>query len=167
VLGATSGDTGSAAIEGLRGKRNIEVFILFPEGRVAAVQEAQMTTVPDGNIHCLAVDGVFDDCQDIVKKLFSDRSFNSSVNLAAVNSINWARILAQVVYYFYGYFRWLDLAVGDANSRSLGDEMTFAVPSGNFGNALAGFYAKEMGLPIRRLVCSRNTIDCAHEQKLP
>ena len=175
VLGATSGDTGSAAIEGLRGKRNIDVFILFPQGRVAPVQEAQMTTVADSNVHCVAVDGVFDDCQDVVKKLFCDKNFNNatppnpdaegddplaentesehSVTLGAVNSINWARILAQIVYYFYGYFRWLDLSSAEARPRTLGeDKVTFAVPSGNFGNALAGFYARSMGLPIHRLV---------------
>eukprot|EP00750_Incisomonas_marina_P021138 INCI4180.5.p1 GENE.INCI4180.5~~INCI4180.5.p1 ORF type:complete len:932 (-),score=122.48 INCI4180.5:218-3013(-) len=185
VLGATSGDTGSAAIEGLRGKRNIDVFILFPQGRVAPVQEAQMTTVADSNVHCVAVDGVFDDCQDVVKKLFCDKNFNNatppnpdaegddplaentesehSVTLGAVNSINWARILAQIVYYFYGYFRWLDLSSAEARPRTLGeDKVTFAVPSGNFGNALAGFYARSMGLPIHRLAVCTNENDILH-----
>eukprot|EP00729_Bicosta_minor_P004428 gene4428-17052_t len=108
ILGATSGDTGSAAIQGLRGKKNIEVVILFPTGRVADVQEAQMTTVLDENIHCVSLDGTFDDCQNIVKELFQKREFNKEVGLGAVNSINWCRILAQIVYYFYGYFRWLE-----------------------------------------------------------
>jgi threonine synthase len=106
VLGATSGDTGSAAIEGLRGKKGVEVYILHPAGRVAPVQEAQMTTVLDENVHNISVDGTFDDCQSMVKALFNDEVFRSKHRLAAVNSINWARIMAQIVYYFYAYFRW-------------------------------------------------------------
>jgi len=160
ILGATSGDTGSAAIQGLRGKKNIEVVILFPTGRVADVQEAQMTTVLDENIHCVSLDGTFDDCQNIVKELFQKREFNKEVGLGAVNSINWCRILAQIVYYFYGYFRWLESS--EPGVRSLGDCVTFAVPSGNFGNALAGFYAKEMGLPIRQLAACTNKNDILH-----
>jgi len=129
-----------------------------------------MTTVKDKNVHCVAVDGVFDDCQDIVKQLFCDTSFNNSgengeaggVTLGAVNSINWARILAQIVYYFYGYFRWLDLGANGLQPRKLGDELTFAVPSGNFGNALAGFYARSMGLPIKRIAVCTNDNDILH-----
>jgi len=160
ILGATSGDTGSAAIQGLRGKKNIEVVILFPTGRVADIQEAQMTTVLDENIHCVSVDGTFDDCQNIVKELFQKREFNEEVGLGAVNSINWCRILAQIVYYFYGYFRWLESS--EPGVRKLGDKVTYAIPSGNFGNALAGFYAKEMGLPIRQLAACTNKNDILH-----
>jgi len=158
VLGATSGDTGGAAIEGLRGKKNIDIFILFPKGRVAPVQEAQMTTVPDTNVHCVSLEGTFDDCQDTVKELFNDEAFNTEMGLAAVNSVNFARILAQIVYYFYGYFRWLDLD----DTRQFGDTLDFVVPSGNFGNALAGFYAKSMGLPIGKLCVSTNSNDILH-----
>lgn len=146
VVGATSGDTGSSAIEGLRGKNNVEVFILFPEGRVSEIQERQMTTVRDNNVHCLAVDGSFDDAQAIVKDLFNDKEFNEKVNLSAVNSINFARILAQIVYYFYSY-----IVVGKTSS--------FYVPTGNFGDILAGFYAKNMGLPVDDLVIATNSND--------
>eukprot|EP00051_Salpingoeca_urceolata_P006755 m.89395 g.89395 ORF g.89395 m.89395 type:complete len:879 (+) comp14972_c1_seq2:155-2791(+) len=159
IMGATSGDTGSAAIAGLRGKKNVEVFILHPKGRVAPVQAAQMTTVLDANVHNVAVSGAFDDCQTIVKSCFNDPTFRARHHLAAVNSINWARILAQIVYYFYAYFRWLDLK---PSARTIGDEVTFCVPTGNFGNALAGFYAREMGLPAQRLVVATNVNDILH-----
>ncbi len=120
VVGATSGDTGSAAIEGLRGKANVQVFMLHPHGRVAPIQEAQMTTILDANVHNVAVDGTFDDCQAIVKSLFADEAFRSAHALGAVNSINWARILAQIVYYFFAYYRWIDAGGG---RRSLGDKV--------------------------------------------
>ncbi|TFY81289.1 hypothetical protein EWM64_g2723 [Hericium alpestre] len=146
VVGATSGDTGSAAIYGLRNKANISIFILHPKGRVSPIQEAQMTTVTDPNVHNIAVKGTFDDCQDIVKALFADREFNAKHRLGAVNSINWARILAQTVYYFFAYFHVrAQLPPGDA-------ELQFVVPTGNFGDILAGYYAKRMGLPMGKLV---------------
>ncbi|KAJ2156786.1 threonine synthase [Coemansia sp. RSA 552] len=147
VVGATSGDTGSAAIYGLRGKRNVDVFILHPKGRVSPVQEAQMTTVLDPNVHNVAVTGTFDDCQDIVKQLFGRPEFRRQYSLGAVNSINWARILAQITYYFYAYF---------ALARR---GLAFVVPSGNFGDVLAGFYAQELGLPVKKLVVATNAND--------
>jgi len=140
VIGATSGDTGSAAIYGLRGKKDVDVFILYPTGRVSATQEQQMTTVLDENVRTISVPGTFDDCQDIVKALFADRAFNDKYHCGAVNSINWARILAQMTYYVKAYFS----VVGN----DVGKRITFVVPSGNFGDILAGFYAKEMGLPV-------------------
>ncbi|KZT04975.1 tryptophan synthase beta subunit-like PLP-dependent enzyme [Laetiporus sulphureus 93-53] len=148
VVGATSGDTGSAAIYGLRNKANISIFILHPKGRVSPIQEAQMTTVTDANVHNLAVHGTFDDCQDIVKALFADAPFNAAHHLGAVNSINWARILAQTIYYFLAYFR-----------LPHGAEAQFVVPTGNFGDVLAGYYAKRMGLPMARLVVATNAND--------
>ncbi|PKC70791.1 threonine synthase [Rhizophagus irregularis] len=160
VLGATSGDTGSAAIYGLRGKKNISVFILHPRGKVSPVQEAQMTTVLDKNIHNLAVEGTFDDCQDIVKNLFADRSFNEKYHLGAINSINWARILAQIVYYFYSYFQLLsslNITIESKESKEI--YLQYCVPTGNFGDILAGYYAKKMGLPISKLVVSTNSND--------
>ncbi|KAH9854581.1 tryptophan synthase beta subunit-like PLP-dependent enzyme [Lenzites betulinus] len=152
VVGATSGDTGSAAIYGLRNKANISIFILHPKGRVSPIQEAQMTTVTDANVHNLAVKGTFDDCQDIVKALFADREFNNTHRLGAVNSINWARILAQTVYYFLSYFH-IRRQVPDAA------EIQYVVPTGNFGDILAGYYAKRMGLPIGRLGVATNAND--------
>jgi threonine synthase len=139
--------TGSAAIYGLRGKKDVSVFITFPQGRVSPIQEAQMTTVPDKNVHNLAVKGTFDDCQDIVKALFGDENANASLHLGAVNSINWARILAQIVYYFHSYFQ-----LSKSTSHKVGDQVRFVVPTGNFGNILAGYFAKRMGLPIEKLV---------------
>ncbi|RPB03744.1 tryptophan synthase beta subunit-like PLP-dependent enzyme [Choiromyces venosus 120613-1] len=154
VIGATSGDTGSAAIYGLRGKKDVSVFILHPKGRVSPIQEAQMTTVLDKNVHNLSVVGTFDDCQDIVKALFSHPELSKSHNLGAVNSINWARILAQIVYYFHSYFTLL---------RRLPEGSTpivrYVVPTGNFGDVLAGYYAKKMGLPIDKLVIATNEND--------
>ena len=155
VVGATSGDTGSAAIYGLRGKKDISVFILFPQGRVSEIQEAQMTTVLDANVHCLAVEGTFDDCQDMVKALFGDKDINSTHNLAAVNSINWARILAQITYYFHAYFSVTKLTSWDPESS----KVRFVVPTGNFGDVLAGYFAYRMGLPISRLVTATNEND--------
>ncbi|CAZ84700.1 unnamed protein product [Tuber melanosporum] len=154
VIGATSGDTGSAAIYGLRGKRDVSVFILHPKGRVSPIQEAQMTTVLDKNVHNLSVVGTFDDCQDVVKALFSHPELSKSHNLGAVNSINWARILAQIVYYFYSYFTLLRrLPVGSVPI------FRYVVPTGNFGDVLAGYYAKKMGLPIDKLVIATNEND--------
>ncbi|CAO1621549.1 unnamed protein product [Parajaminaea phylloscopi] len=160
VLGATSGDTGSAAISGLRSKRDVEIFILHPKGRVSPIQEAQMTTVLDENVHNLAVEGSFDDCQDIVKALFSDADFNAKHHLGAINSINFARILAQIVYYFSAYFQLCkQLSVKpDANTDAANAQ--FVVPTGNFGDVLAGYYAKRLGLPIKGgLVVATNEND--------
>lgn len=157
VVGATSGDTGSSAIAGLRGKSNVEAFILFPNGRVSEIQERQMTTVLDANIHNIAIDGTFDDAQAIVKALFADAAFKKRYRLGAVNSINFGRILAQIVYYFYAYFRVLDERAG-AGMR-MGDKVSFSVPTGNFGDVLAGHYAKRMGLPIDVLLVATNEND--------
>ncbi|TGJ67526.1 threonine synthase [Orbilia oligospora] len=153
VIGATSGDTGSAAIYGLRGKENISVFILHPKGKISPIQEAQMTSVLDKNVHNLAVVGTFDNCQDIVKELFADTAFNARHKLGAVNSINWARILAQIVYYFHSYFA-LQKAYPGQNLTP-----RFVVPTGNFGDVLAGYFAKRMGLPIEKLVVATNEND--------
>ncbi|QRV98966.1 threonine synthase [Ceratobasidium sp. AG-Ba] len=140
VVGATSGDTGSAAIYGLRGKPSISIYILHPLGRVSPIQEAQMTTVTDANVHNLALRGTFDDCQDAVKALFADTEFNARHRLGAVNSINWARILAQTVYYFHAYLTLV-------KAKGEGVKVQFVVPTGNFGDVLAGWYATRMGLP--------------------
>lgn len=148
ILGATSGDTGSAAEHALRGKERISVFMLSPQGRMSTFQRAQMFSLDDDNIHNIAVDGVFDDCQNLVKKLAGDLDFKRAQNLGAVNSINLARITAQVVYYFWAWLR-----ATDAGGWT---ELSFTVPSGNFGNILSGFFAKQMGLPIRRLVLAAN-----------
>lgn len=149
IVGATSGDTGSAAIEACRDRDSIDIFILFPNGRVSDVQRRQMTTVPSANVHCLAVDGTFDDCQDVVKAMFNHADFRDQVHLSAVNSINWARIMAQVVYYF-----WAALHMG-APDRPVG----FTVPTGNFGNVFAGYVAMKMGLPVERFVIGSNSND--------
>lgn len=148
VLGATSGDTGSAAEHALRGKDRISVFMLSPQGRMSTFQRAQMFSLDDDNIHNIAIDGVFDDCQNLVKALAGDLDFKRAQHLGAVNSINLARITAQVVYYFWAWLR-----ATDAGGWT---EVSFTVPSGNFGNILSGFFAKEMGLPIRRLVLAAN-----------
>ncbi|KAJ7094000.1 tryptophan synthase beta subunit-like PLP-dependent enzyme [Mycena belliarum] len=157
VVGATSGDTGSAAIYGLRNKANISIFILHPKGRVSPIQEAQMTTVTDANVHNLAVQGTFDDCQDIVKSLFGDADFNATHRLGAVNSINWARILAQTVYYFSSYFHIQAQLPPAVNVEDI--EIQYVVPTGNFGDILAGYYAKRMGLPMAKLVVATNAND--------
>ena len=149
ILGATSGDTGAAAIEAFGGRSQTDVYILFPHGRVSEVQRRQMTTVGKPNVHAIAVEGTFDDCQRIVKELFSDLPFRDEMALSGVNSINWARILAQIVYYFVSA-----VALG-APDRPV----SFAVPTGNFGDVLAGYYAKRMGLPIERLVVATNEND--------
>ena len=147
ILGATSGDTGSAAEYAMRGKDAVAVFMLSPHGRMSAFQRAQMYSLQDANIHNIAVRGVFDEAQDVVKALAGDLPFKAKYRLGAVNSINWARIAAQIVYYFHG---WLRATTGP------GQEVSFTVPSGNFGNILAGHYARSMGLPIRRLVLATN-----------
>lgn len=149
VLGATSGDTGSAAIAGCIGRNNLDIVILYPHGRTSDVQRKQMTTYPDKNVHALAVDGTFDDCQDLVKAMFSDHDFRAKHRLLAVNSINWARVLAQVVYYFYAA-----LALGAPARR-----VNFTVPTGNFGDIYAGYVAQQMGLPIGKLVIATNKND--------
>ncbi|KAH0536399.1 hypothetical protein FGG08_006724 [Glutinoglossum americanum] len=158
VVGATSGDTGSAAIYGLRGKIDVSIFILHPKGRVSPVQEAQMTSVLDANVHNLAVEGTFDDCQDIVKALFNDPIINKTHNLAAVNSINWARILAQTTYYIHAYLS----LVRSAPSFSENSKLRFVVPTGNFGDILAGYFIKRMGLPIEKLIIATNANDILH-----
>jgi threonine synthase len=147
VLGATSGDTGSAAEHALKGKDRINVFMLSPHGRMSAFQRAQMYSLADANIFNIAIEGMFDDCQDVVKKVASDLTFKERHHIGAVNSINWVRVVAQVVYYFKGYF---------AATQSNDEQVSFAVPSGNFGNIFAGYVAKMMGLPIRRLVLATN-----------
>jgi threonine synthase len=149
IIGATSGDTGSAAIEACRDRDAIDTFILYPNGRISDVQRRQMTTVASPNVHALAIEGTFDDCQDLVKALFADAGLRSALNLAAVNSINWARIAAQTVYYFAS-----GVALG-APARPV----SFAVPTGNFGNVYAGHMARHMGLPIDRLVIGTNRND--------
>lgn len=147
IVGATSGDTGSAAIYGVRGKENINIFILHPHGKTSRIQALQMTTVTDPNVFNIAVEGTFDDCQNIVKQLFSDIPFKEKHFLGAVNSINWARVLAQVVYYFYAWLRVTDNAAKD---------VVFSVPTGNFGDIFAGYVARRMGLPIRKLILATN-----------
>ena len=147
IIGATSGDTGSAAIYGVRGKENINIFILHPKGRVSPVQEMQMTSVTDSNVYNLAIEGTFDDAQDIVKAAFSDIDYKKKYKLGAVNSINWARVLAQIVYYFYGYFQ---------AKKQGADNVRFVVPTGNFGNIFAGYFAKQMGLPLDKIVLATN-----------
>ncbi len=147
ILGATSGDTGSAAEHAMRGKRGIRVFMLSPEGRMSPFQTAQMFSLADPNIFNIALRGVFDDCQDIVKLIGNDAGFKAKYRIGTVNSINWARVAAQVVYYFKGCF---------AATKSNDEQVDFAVPSGNFGNIYAGFVARSMGLPIRRLIVATN-----------
>jgi len=154
ILGATSGDTGSAAEYAMRGKRGVKVFMLSPHGRMSPFQQAQMFSLQDANIHNIAIEGVFDDCQDIVKAVSSDLAFKRRWKIGTVNSINWARLVAQVVYYFAGYFQ---------ATRSNGELVSFAVPSGNFGNICAGHVARSMGLPIRRLVLATNENDVLDE----
>ncbi|MEM9850892.1 MAG: threonine synthase, partial [Pseudomonadota bacterium] len=152
IVGATSGDTGSAAIEAFRGLKAVDVFIMYPHGRVSEVQRRQMTTPSERNVHALAVDGDFDTCQALLKDMFNDFEFRDGVRLAGVNSINWARVLAQVVYYFTAA-----LALG-----APGRPVSFCVPTGNFGDIFAGYVAKRMGLPIDRLVIATNHNDILH-----
>jgi threonine synthase len=152
IVGATSGDTGSAAIEAFKGLANVDVFIMYPHGRVSEVQRRQMTTPAEANIHALAVDGDFDDCQARLKDMFNDMAFRDGVALAGVNSINWARVLAQVVYYFSAA-----VTLGAPHRQ-----VSFTVPTGNFGDIFAGYIAKRMGLPIARLVVATNLNDILH-----
>jgi threonine synthase len=154
ILGATSGDTGSAAEYAMRGKRGVRVFMTSPKGRMSPFQQAQMFSLQDANIHNIAVQGVFDDCQDMVKAVSNDLEFKRRHRIGTVNSINWARLLAQVVYYFAGYFQ----ATADNSEK-----VRFAVPSGNFGNICAGHVARMMGLPIDRLVLATNENDVLDE----
>ena len=154
ILGATSGDTGSAAEYAMRGKAGVNVFMLSPHGKMSPFQTAQMFSLQDANIHNIAVEGVFDDCQDVVKAVSNDLAFKAQHNIGAVNSINWGRIVAQVVYYFKGYF---------AVTRLNDEKVSFAVPSGNFGNVLAGHVARMMGLPIAQLIVATNENDVLDE----
>ncbi|HXS51589.1 MAG TPA: threonine synthase [Usitatibacter sp.] len=154
VLGATSGDTGGAAEHALRGKARVNVFMLSPNGRMSPFQRAQMYSLQDANVFNVAIEGAFDDCQDVVKAVNLDAGFKMRHAVGAVNSINWARVVAQVVYYFKGYF---------AATRSNDEQVSFAVPSGNFGNVFAGYVAKRMGLPVRRLVLATNENDVLDE----
>ncbi len=154
ILGATSGDTGSAAEYAMRGKQGVRVFMLSPNGRMSPFQQAQMFSLQDANIHNLAVEGVFDDAQDIVKAVSNDLAFKRQYKIGTVNSINWARLLAQVVYYFAGYFQ---------TTQNNSEQVSFTVPSGNFGNVCAGHVARMMGLPIAKLVVATNENDVLDE----
>ncbi len=150
IVVATSGDTGAAAINAIKGKSNLNIFVLHPNNRISSVQRKLMTTVEEKNVFNIAIDGNFDDCQNIVKNMFSDLEFSKSINMSGVNSINWARIIAQAVYYFYTYFK-------------LGSEtVSFSVPTGNFGDVFAGYLAKKMGLPIDKLIVATNANDILH-----
>ncbi len=146
ILGATSGDTGGAAIAGVRGQDNVDIFILYPQGRVSPLQELQMTTVADRNVHCIAVNGTFDDCQRLMKETFSDLDYKEKYQLGAVNSVNWARVLAQIVYYGYA-------------SLKMPAAAQFSVPTGNFGNVFAAYLAQRMGFPIDKLIVATNDND--------
>ena len=146
IIGATSGDTGSAAIDAVQGCKHVDIVILYPAGRTSEVQRRQMTTVADANVHAVAIDGTFDDCQDLVKAMFNDAAFRERMSLSAVNSINWARVMAQVVYYVTA-------------SRALSGPITFCVPTGNFGNVLSGWIARRMGAPIADFIVASNTND--------
>jgi len=148
ILGATSGDTGASAIEGVRGKEGIKICILHPNGKVSKVQELQMTTVQDGNVLNLSVEGNFDDCQRMIKDLFADLDFKEKHHLAAINSINFIRIMAQTVYYFYAYFQ--------VANKIGSQKVNFSVPTGNFGDIFAGYLAKRMGLPVGKLILATN-----------
>ncbi len=154
ILGATSGDTGAAAEYAMRGKRGVQVFMLSPQGRMSAFQQAQMFSLQDPNIHNIAIEGVFDQCQDIVKAVAGDLAFKRKHRIGSVNSINWARLVAQVVYYFAGWFQ---------ATKSNDERVSFAVPSGNFGNVCAGHVARMMGLPIERLIVATNENDVLDE----
>ncbi|MGX5650141.1 threonine synthase [Hydrogenophaga borbori] len=181
ILGATSGDTGSAAEHAMKGKRGVRVFMLSPHGRMSPFQQAQMFSLTDPNIHNIAIEGVFDDCQDIVKAVSNDLDFKRRHKIGTVNSINWARLLAQVVYYFAGYFQatsgaptlpaargsqppqGADSPGGGPAANHNAERVSFTVPSGNFGNVCAGHVARQMGLPIHRLVVATNENDVLDE----
>ncbi len=150
IVVATSGDTGAAAIDAIKGKSNLNIFVLHPNNKISSVQRKIMTTIEEKNVFNIAIDGNFDDCQNIVKSMFSDLDFSKSINMSGVNSINWARIIAQAVYYFYSCF-------------NLGKEtISFSVPTGNFGDVFAGYLAKKMGLPIDKLIVATNENDILH-----
>ena len=152
IVVATSGDTGAAAIEAIKGKKNINIFVLHPQDRVSSVQRKLMTTLKEKNVFNLAIKGNFDDCQNLVKSMFADQDFSNSINMSGVNSINWARIIAQAVYYFYTYF------LLDSKDQNI----NFSVPTGNFGDVYAGYLAKKMGLPINKLIVATNENDILH-----
>jgi len=150
IVVATSGDTGAAAIDAIKGKSNLNIFVLHPNNKISSVQRKIMTTVEEKNVFNIAIDGNFDDCQNIVKQMFSDLEFSKFINMSGVNSINWVRIIVQAVYYFYSYFK-------------LGKEtISFSVPTGNFGDVFAGYLAKKMGLPIDKLIVATNENDILH-----
>ena len=151
IIVATSGDTGAAAIDALKGKKNLNVFVLHPNNRISPVQRKLMTTHEDGNVFNIAIEGNFDDCQNLVKAMFNDEKFSKTINMSGVNSINWARIIAQAVYYFYAYFK------VDTNQP-----LSFSVPTGNFGDIYAGYLAKKLGLPIEKLIVATNKNDILH-----
>ena len=150
IIVATSGDTGAAAIDAIRGKKNINIFVLHPTNKISSVQRKLMTTIEDDNVFNLAINGNFDDCQNLVKSMFSDTAFANTINMSGVNSINWARIVAQTVYYFYSYFQ-----IGKQN-------LSFSVPTGNFGDVYAGYISKQMGLPISKFIVATNQNDILH-----
>ena len=152
VVVATSGDTGSAAIDAIKGKDKMNIFVLHPNNRVSLVQRKLMTTVKDKNVFNIAIDGNFDDCQNLVKSMFADNEFSNSINMSAVNSINWVRIVAQTVYYFFSYFQ----------VCQLNEKINFSVPTGNFGDVYAGYLSKKMGLPIDKLIVATNQNDILH-----
>ncbi len=152
VVVATSGDTGSAAIDAIKGKDKMNIFVLHPNNRVSLVQRKLMTTVKDKNVFNIAIDGNFDDCQNLVKSMFADNEFSNSINMSAVNSINWVRIVAQTVYYFFSYFQ----------VCQLNEKINFSVPTGNFGDVYAGYLSKKMGLPIEKLIVATNQNDILH-----
>jgi len=150
IIVATSGDTGAAAINAIRGKKNINIFVLHPNNKISSVQRKLMTTIEDNNVFNLAINGNFDDCQNLVKTMFSDTNFANTINMSGVNSINWARIVAQTVYYFYSYFQ-----IGKQH-------ISFSVPTGNFGDVYAGYIAKQMGLPVSKFIVATNQNDILH-----
>jgi threonine synthase len=152
IVVATSGDTGAAAIEAIKGKKNLNIFVLHPHNRISSVQRKIMTTVKESNVFNIAINGNFDDCQNLVKSMFEDKNFSNSINMSGVNSINWARIIAQSIYYFYSYF-----LIEDKTKP-----INFSVPTGNFGDVYAGYLAKKMGLPINKLLVATNQNDILH-----
>jgi len=151
VVVATSGDTGAAAIDAIKGKKNMNIFVLHPHNKISLVQRKLMSTIKEKNVFNIAIEGNFDDCQNLVKSMFADKEFSKSINMSGVNSINWARIIAQVVYYFYTYFQIRD-----------DRPVNFSVPTGNFGDVYAGYLAKKMGLPINKLIVATNQNDILH-----
>ncbi|SVA69411.1 uncharacterized protein METZ01_LOCUS122265, partial [marine metagenome] len=152
VVAATSGDTGSAAIDAIKGKDKMNIFVLHPNNKVSSIQRKLMTTVKEKNVFNVALEGNFDDCQNLVKSMFADKKFSKSINMSGVNSINWARIIAQTVYYFYSYFQ----------ICKLNEKINFSVPTGNFGDVYAGYLSKKMGLPIDKLIVATNQNDILH-----